>query len=187
MLWINDPNKWQKQSDIEKLKLLRQHYCTGPCGQSNHILATRSATDSCLSDTIKIVQAYQFAFSVLKFFEEHDIIGMLYWHCKDKLEAIKFALNTNDLFVWGSADAEAITEDNFELLKKSVQECVAIDPVLGEINGCELFACRMNKMRPQGAAYPENKNLWPLFDACGPEREISLGNPYKPGDYKTGS
>ena len=41
-----------------------------------------------------------------------------------------------------------------------------------------LFACRMRKMRPQGACY---KNIRPevvaLFDACGPDREIDKVNP----------
>lgn len=50
---------------------------------------------------------------------------------------------------------------------------------------CDLFAARVRGMRPQGAAYtfypPET---WPLFDACGPEREIGFGNPYRPGEYK---
>jgi hypothetical protein len=50
-------------------------------------------------------------------------------------------------------------------------------------SGITLYACRRKHMRPQGASYPSDKELWPLFDACGPEREISLGNPCHPGDY----
>lgn len=42
----------------------------------------------------------------------------------------------------------------------------------------------MRKERPQGACYPSNKDLWPLFDACGPEKPTGFGNPYKPGEYK---
>jgi len=26
------------------------------------------------------------------------------------------------------------------------------------------------------------KELWPLLDACGPEREVGFGNPKSPGD-----
>lgn len=49
----------------------------------------------------------------------------------------------------------------------------------------DLYSCRIEGMRPQGAVYRHNKKeLWPLFDACGPEREVGLGNPYKPGEYK---
>jgi hypothetical protein len=44
--------------------------------------------------------------------------------------------------------------------------------------GCDLFVCRERKMRPQGAVYPEDRRFWPLFDACGPEREVGLGNPH---------
>lgn len=48
-----------------------------------------------------------------------------------------------------------------------------------------LFACRSRKMRPQGACYPDDHpELWPLFDACGPEREVGMGNPYRPGERK---
>ena len=36
----------------------------------------------------------------------------------------------------------------------------------------------------RGAAYPEQRELWPLFDACGEERVIGYGNPYKPGENK---
>ena len=40
-------------------------------------------------------------------------------------------------------------------------------------------------MRPQGAYYPESDpETWPLFDDCGPEREVGLGNPYRPGERK---
>lgn len=187
MLWINEPEVWQNKSQSDKLELLRKYYCTGPCGQSNQVIATRDATNSVLKEAVKELETYQFMLQVMEFFSEHDIIGILYWRCDGEYAPIKFFTNTNDLFCWGTADAEYVNPENFDELKKAVDECLAIDPVLGAIVGCELFACRMNKMRPQGAAYPENKNLWPLFDACGPEREISLGNPYKPGDYKTGS
>ena len=42
--------------------------------------------------------------------------------------------------------------------------------------GTELFSARVRKMRPQGASYKlYPKELWPLFDACGPERIDSDG------------
>lgn len=48
----------------------------------------------------------------------------------------------------------------------------------------DLFAARVRSMRPQGAAYKVryDKSIWPLFDACGPEREIGMGNPRAIGD-----
>lgn len=46
----------------------------------------------------------------------------------------------------------------------------------------DLYAARVRHERPQGAcyaAYP--RQLWPMFDAVGPEREVGIGNPYAPG------
>jgi len=47
----------------------------------------------------------------------------------------------------------------------------------------DLFAARVRKMRPQGAAYKVryDESIWPLFDACGPVREVGFGNPKEPG------
>lgn len=48
-----------------------------------------------------------------------------------------------------------------------------------------LFACKVMRMRPQGAAYsyiPED--LWDLFDEAGPERAVGFGNPSAPGEYR---
>ncbi|UDL15984.1 hypothetical protein QEH42_gp234 [Microbacterium phage Pumpernickel] len=46
-----------------------------------------------------------------------------------------------------------------------------------------LFAAKSRKMRPQGAYYKSiPENIWHLFDACGPEREVGMGNPRKPGE-----
>lgn len=49
----------------------------------------------------------------------------------------------------------------------------------------DLFCARVRGERPQGACYSRYpQELWPLFDAVGPERETGLGNPFKPGEYK---
>ena len=48
----------------------------------------------------------------------------------------------------------------------------------------DLFAARSRQERPQGACYSGyDRSIWSLFDACGPEREVGLGNPYVPGEY----
>lgn len=45
-----------------------------------------------------------------------------------------------------------------------------------------LFSARSRGMRPQGAYYKLfPRDTWELFDACGPEREVGVGNPYVPG------
>jgi len=124
----------------------------------------------------------QFVMDVLAFVAAHDIHGMLIWRTDGAYAPITFWVNSNDILCWGCADCVEINEETFPLLQQSVDDCKAIDSVCGAVYGCDLFACRVSKMRPQGAAYPKDRALWPLFDACGPEREVGLGNPLRPGD-----
>lgn len=119
-----------------------------------------------------------FVFKVLKFFSEQDFKDQLMWLVND--DEVDFAINCSDEFWWGCADAEDLTEDNFDVLTKSFLDCENINQTFGDIWAPLLFCCRVRKMRPQGCAYPDIKELWPLFDECGPEREVGLGNPYKP-------
>ena len=84
---------------------------------------------------------------------------------------LNFAVICNDLFWWGSADAESITEESITELEQALKDS-------DEIYGCLLYCCRMRKMRPQGAYYKHiDKEFRPLFNACGSERETGLGNP----------
>ena len=47
--------------------------------------------------------------------------------------------------------------------------------------GSILFCCRESKMRPQGAYYSSIPvKMHHLFNMCGGEREVSLGNPKIP-------
>ena len=86
----------------------------------------------------------------------------------------RYWVNCNDLFFWGCADSEEITEDNILDLSNALEECEA----LGCRNeGFGLFVARRRGMRPQGAAYPSKPELVALYDACGPKRETGLGNP----------
>jgi hypothetical protein len=86
----------------------------------------------------------------------------------------------NDAFYWACADDERITEETLPQFNKAVEECK------GDLNlGSMLYCARIRRMRVQGAAYScIPKELWPLFDSVGPEREIDAGNSWKPGEYK---
>lgn len=87
----------------------------------------------------------------------------------------------NDLFFWGSADAEAIDDSKLPAIRQAIADCGNdVD------TGVLLWVARQREERPQGAYYSYfPRETWPLFDACGPERPIEFGNPYKPGEYKT--
>lgn len=123
----------------------------------------------------------KFIMSVLRLIAEYDMEGSLYWRCDGEYAPIKFFINCNDVFAWGCADSEEITPENLSALKQAIEDCNKIIPNYGPIYGGDLFCARTRKFRPQGAAYPSKKELWPLFDACGPEREVGFGNPYPPG------
>lgn len=102
---------------------------------------------------------------------EHDIYEDVFWSTKGNFEII-----CNDTFHWGGADAEAVTEDDLPLLEQSLKETTGRP--FGEI----LYCARKRGMRPQGAIYKYiARDLWPLFDAAGPERDpAEPGNTPKP-------
>lgn len=91
---------------------------------------------------------------------------------------LRIFVNCNDLFFWGSADLEAITDDNIALLENTVAEVEAITGKWQGEDGFLLWCARNRKMRPQGAFYKYfDVRLLALFDACGPERKTGAGNP----------
>lgn len=130
---------------------------------------------------------YDLAFvrRVLEIGEKYELQGDIYWRCGPMYgggnfnNPASFFVNTNDLFWWACADLEEITPENVEELERACSDCKAAERVVGTVYGPSLFACRVRGMRPQGAAYPKEESLWPLFDATGPIRENDIGNPKK--------
>ncbi|MEU8968107.1 hypothetical protein AB0D11_02330 [Streptomyces monashensis] len=103
--------------------------------------------------------------------------GGLFWRVDDG--KLSLYANVSDVFAWGGADAEPITPDTLPALEKAFTDLKAID---ADLYTAELYAARQRGERPQGAAYPDDKHqAWrqisALFDACGPERPLGLGNP----------
>ncbi|MFC1420768.1 hypothetical protein [Streptacidiphilus cavernicola] len=92
-------------------------------------------------------------------------------------QQIRIAVNVSDVFAWGCADAEDITPERLPILEQAWLDCRAVD---ADEWTAELYAARVRGMRPQGAAYPKEAAVAALFDACGPEREVGLGNPRRP-------
>jgi hypothetical protein len=108
----------------------------------------------------------EFYLRVMKCMEDNN--ESLWWRTDEEYAPITFLINCSDAFWWGCSDAEEITEENIDILEQSIKD--AGDP--------RLFCARVRGMRPQGAMYKyiETKNRH-FFDACGPEREIEIGNP----------
>jgi len=114
----------------------------------------------------------EYKINLLKLVSKHDLQYDLDWS-----EDLSFYILCNDFFSWGCADAEAIeNQQDVDLLEQCIKDCQAVRQS-GEVHASQLYCAKKRKMRPQGAAYPYEKDLWPLFDACGPEREINMGNP----------
>ncbi len=115
----------------------------------------------------------EFVSSLLKIIANHDFHDDLFW-----TEELKFYVNCNDLFHWGRSDLEPVLKEDLELLEKSLNDDCC--------TGSWLYCCRKRRMRPQGACYKHiEMSKWSLFNNCGPERELDLGNPQGPTTEKT--
>lgn len=100
------------------------------------------------------------------------------WTTADPDELI-FLVNCSDVFTWGTADCERIDdESDLNGLEQAIWEC---EVIMGRYRGADgflLWVARKREMRPQGAFYDHlDKELWHLFDACGPVRETDTLNP----------
>lgn len=126
------------------------------------------------------MMSMQFIWDVLNTIAVHHAHRDLWWRTDGEYSPLKFFIHCNDVFVWGSSDCEDVSPENVGVLKQSYADSK-------DNNGNVLFCARVRKMRPQGAYYSFiERGQWPLFDACGPEREIDFGNPHKPGEYENG-
>lgn len=117
---------------------------------------------------------------VLRMFDDKDWHDCLFWRVGDD-GSVRWLINCNDIFTWACSDCEQITRENFDMIQPCIDDMAKADPDWRYTwEALYLWVARVRKERPQGAAYPDNKAFWPLFDACGPERPIGLDNPYKP-------
>lgn len=115
-----------------------------------------------------------------------DVYGELFWRIDDG--QLHLYVNVSDVFAWGSADVEEITPETLPVLEKAfidLRPYGAVDFV------APLYAARHRSERPQGAAYPDERDrAWrevsALYDACGPVRETGLGNPRTAPAHKDG-
>lgn len=112
-----------------------------------------------------------------------DNCNDIWWRTDGEYAPVSIFVNCSDLFWWGCADCEELTPDNIDVFEQAFVDVRAAGDRDG-IYGSNLFCCRVRGMRPQGCCYPDERGLWPLFNACGPEREVGRGNPYPPGGRK---
>lgn len=102
------------------------------------------------------------------------------WFWRMDGNRVKLFANCSDIFDWGCADGEEITPENIGQLRAAYADCKAVEGYVGTCYGAELFCARVRQMRPQGAYYEGmSPAIAALFDACGPLREVGLGNPKK--------
>ena len=111
-----------------------------------------------------------FILDVLRLFslDETDCYSALFWRC-EKPGTVEFFVNVNDVFYWATADVEPITPEDLPTMRQAIADVRAVTD-RDTYEGFKLWAARKRKVRPQQPAYPEDKRLWTLFDACGPAR-----------------
>ena len=98
---------------------------------------------------------------------------------------IYLGVNDSDLFAWGYSGHIPFSPSDIPDLEKAYEDLAEISTTAAYRHYTKLWCARKVGQRPQGAYYSYfRKETWPLFDACGPERETGYGNPYKPGQYK---
>jgi len=128
--------------------------------------------------------AIDLVYPFLALTDEYDIRDRVFWRCGGCYGLVTFCILCNDLFAWGTADLVEVTAESLPELRKAIGDVLVIQEDAVD-EALDLFCARTRRTRPQGAAYPKDKSLWALFDACGPERAEGVpGNPYKPGEYR---
>jgi hypothetical protein len=97
----------------------------------------------------------------------------------DKDGNVTILANCSDFFEWGTADAEEITADKLGVLADALHDLKQVQNyTFAREYLALLYSARVRGSRPQGAYYEHlDRSLWPLFDACGSERDVNLFNP----------
>jgi hypothetical protein len=124
---------------------------------------------------------FEDAATIIEFFDELNYHSDLFTSVVRNPTRISFCVNCNDLFFWACADGEPVLASDMPAIRTAladVRDLIPDDPrqyyySIG--TALSLWVSRKRGMRPQGCCYPKQKALWPLFDACGPERESGAG------------
>ena len=107
-----------------------------------------------------------------------------FWAYSNGKDEIEIHVNCNDVFMWACSEGYPLGDEDLDDLARCYNDVAKRTGDLKDTNNATmLWACRLLQERPQGAMYPKDKRLWPLFDAVGPEKEVGRGNPYSPESY----
>ena len=121
-------------------------------------------TEAQAAFVLRVLQAFAF-----------DFCDELFFRTDAAYAPVAFFVNCNDFFWWGCGDAEEVTPENIAVFEQAKRDAEAIEC---RWEAPHLFCARVRKLRPQGCCYPKESAAIALYDACGPKREIDLGNPY---------
>jgi hypothetical protein len=110
----------------------------------------------------------------IEIFDELDFdYRSVYFGVDENTDEIKIIVYCNDLFYWGCADGEEVTEENIHLIKEAYEKIDSIDWC--QTTTLDLFCCMSRQMRPQSPCYYHiEQKYWHLFDECGEEREEEM-------------
>ncbi|WP_016888285.1 hypothetical protein [Mycobacteroides abscessus] len=102
---------------------------------------------------------------------QFDACESIWWRWNEGRTELLVLVNCSDLFDWGTADCELVTEENLPILKQSIADVQVVSgsEYDGQSTAFLLFCCRVRKQRPQGAYYkyltvhysvPDGLNEW---------------------------
>lgn len=97
--------------------------------------------------------------------------------------ALSAWVSEGDFLHPAGTDSTPVTLETLPALRQAIDDVAA---VVGEATwhhrwGPLLYLCRQERTRPLAPAYPGERALWPLFDACGPERDDDPWEGQRPG------
>jgi len=109
--------------------------------------------------------------AILRWFSETECIESLYWNTVPG--AILFWVQCNDMFWWGTADAEDVGRADIKDLQEAYQDLQKVDDNF-TCYAPELWVARKRGMRPQTPWWDRERfpqEIKDLFLAAGPPRD----------------
>lgn len=124
------------------------------------------------------MKTYEEVYRVMDKFAEYGI--ELIWWIDEGSKEVSASILCSDLFYMSGGDEVIVENEDIGLLRVCYRQLIEVAPQhIYYLR--DLFCAMKEKKRPQGYKYhhriPEDIHF--LFDACGPEREHEIDNPYR--------